>query len=343
MKEQEVCILWQKTKDEAAKLFRVYAKEPEILLPAEIEHCPIEAIAPYCFAAAEHLPDSEILVTKVTVLCEKDEVYITNEERIPNVMQIPDEFRVLCGDYVKKIVLPPSVTAIGSLAFYNCLNLEELSLGKELREVGSDAFMNCRSLKILFLYGSVREKSGLQQILNQISSGIDVAFLTNTEQVKIFYPEYQEFYDEIAPAHIFGRNIEGEGFRARQSFTDGIVDLARYDLIFPRACVEENETTLLHLAKNRLLYPVDLRPEAEKRYEDYVKAHAMSLLQDLVKERALSQLEFFCKKKYFEEEEIEKAVVFCTTCEWAEGVASLLEWKRMLLEKKEDRYAFDEF
>ena len=52
------------------------------------------------------------------------------------------------------------------------------------------------------------------------------------------YPEYTESYDEIAPAHIFGRNITGEGFRARQQFQDGIVQFAGYDAIYPKVIAE---------------------------------------------------------------------------------------------------------
>lgn len=346
MKEQEFVILWQKIKAKTAKLLRVYAKEPELMLPETIEGCLLTEIAPYCFAKAEHLPESEILVTKVAVMCENDEVYIIEEKRVTdeNMRQTAEKFRVFCGDYVKKISLPLSVIAVGNLAFYNCVNLEELSIGKAMQEVGSDAFMNCRSLSTLLVHGNVRERSFVQQILSQISSGIEVVFCEKTKQVKIFYPEYQEFYDEIVPAHIFRRKMEGEGFRARQSFTDGVVDLARYDLIFPRACVEENEDTLLHLAMDRLLYPVDLKKAAQLLYENYVKEHAEALMKKLIKAHALFEIGFLCEKQYVSEDVMEKAIAVATDCEWAEGVASLLEWKRKFFQKEgKDRYTFDEF
>ena len=80
----------------------------------------------------------------------------------------------------------------------------------------------------------------------------------------LFYPEYFESYDEIAPAHIFGRNIEERGFRARQSFLNGAVDFVQYDTIFPKACAEENDKTLQKIVTDRLLYPVDLKEVARE-------------------------------------------------------------------------------
>lgn len=68
---------------------------------------------------------------------------------------------------------------------------------------------------------------------------MEVTFQGKTGQTAVFYPEYYENYDEIAPAHIFGRSIEGEGFRARQCFKEGVPDLSQYDTIFPKACAEE--------------------------------------------------------------------------------------------------------
>lgn len=346
MREQIFCAFWQKTKENTARLLRVYGKERELLLPEEIEHFPLTEIAPYCFAATERLPKEEFFLTEIRVTSEDEAVYIIEQERRTKREwdEQANDFRVLSGEYVTKIALPDSVVTIGSLAFYNCVNLKELFFGKDLTEVGSDAFMNCRDLTTLCIHGDVRQKTGLKQILSQISSAIEVIFKTKKEQIKVFYPEYQEFYDEIAPAHIFSRKMEGEGFRARQSFTDGVVDLARYDLIFPRACVEENEDTLLHLAMDRLLYPVDLKKEARVLYENYVKVHGEALMKGLIEQHALFEIGFLCEKQYVSEEVLEKAIAVATDCEWAEGVASLMDWKRKFFQKEgKDRYTFDEF
>ena len=85
--------------------------------------------------------------------------------------------------------------------------------------------MNCRSLSRLLLHADPGQKTGLRLLLAQLSSDLEVALSgENGVWAKLLFPEYYESYDEIAPAHIFGRNIVGEGFRARQSFREDVLD-----------------------------------------------------------------------------------------------------------------------
>lgn len=327
--ERAYRFLWQKTKDGNARLLRAYGETPELVLPEVIGGCPLTEIGDYCFAEAEHLPADGVLTAFAGADAEKRGEWLA----------------VLAGSYPERIVLPESVEKVGSLAFYNCGKLQSLTVGKKLCEIGSDAFMNCRSLKKLIVTADVREQTGVKQILAQISWDITVAFACGGNiQAEVFYPEYQEFYDEIAPAHIFGRNIEGEGFRARQAFSDGVVQLAQYDKIFPRACVEENEDTLLALAAVRLFYPVDLREEAAQQYESYVREHSLCLAEKLIRQKDLEMLFFLCKQKFLAGEALNDAAVFAADAEWTEGAASLLSWKKEFDRAgQEDRYAFDDF
>lgn len=130
------------------------------------------------------------------------------------------------------MTLPDNMHKVGNYAFYNCTALEMLETGKYLEEIGSDAFMNCKKFHFLTVRCDVGERSGANQILSRISADMEVTFQGKTGQTAVFYPEYYESYDEIAPAHIFGRSIEGEGFRARQCFKEGVPDLSQYDTIF---------------------------------------------------------------------------------------------------------------
>ncbi len=69
---------------------------------------------------------------------------------------------------------------------------------------------------------------------------------------------------KIAPAHIFGRNITGEGFRARQQFQDGIVQFAGYDAIYPKVIAEESPLTIAKMAYLRLQTPIGVQEDARK-------------------------------------------------------------------------------
>ena len=327
--ERAYRFLWQKTEDGNARLLRAFCEVPDLVLPERIDGCLLTEIGDYCFAEAEHLPGEGVRVFSAGV-----------DEKETEGRLAP-----FSGNYPEVIRLPESVKKIGSLAFYNCGNLKELTVGKNLCGIGSDAFMNCRKLKALIVMADVREKTGLKQILAQISWDITVSFLCGGNiRAKIFYPEYQEFYDEIAPAHIFGRNIEGEGFRARQAFSEGVVQPAQYDKIFPRACVEENEDTLVQLAAARLLYPVDLKGTEQNLYEAYVREHSFSLAKRLIRERDLEQLKFLCERKFLAGGVLNEAAAFAAETAWTEGAASLLTWKKEFdVERTKERYTFDGF
>ena len=128
----------------------------------------------------------------------------------------------LCGSRIEEVSLPDTVQSIGNCAFYNCKKLNRIRAGANLRDIGSDAFMNTLSFHRLTLSCRPEEASGIKQILSHISWDIKVRFQVGDEVfAALLYPEYLETYDEIAPAHLFGRSITGEGFRARQCVRDG--------------------------------------------------------------------------------------------------------------------------
>lgn len=249
--------------------------------------------------------------------------------------------------YLERIVLPDTLTKIGRNAFYNCTGLKELELGKDLTELGSDAFMNCHNFHKMSVRGSAVEKSGVRLILRQISSDMLVHFLGEAGQneAKILFSEYYESYDEVAPAHLFGRNIEGEGFRARQCFKDGVLEYARYDRTFQKACAEEDEKTLCEMAVNRLRYPVGLGGEARIQYEMYVKKHLAFICRAIIKNREMEALEFLCKSSLAERNTMEFCVGLAAESEWAEGGVFILRLKEQYFPqiKKNSRYDFDDF
>lgn len=249
--------------------------------------------------------------------------------------------------YLERVVLPDTVSKIDRMAFYNCTGLKELEMGADLTELGADAFMNCHNLCQLKIHAGATEKSGVRLILQQISSDLTVHFYGSGEcdSAKILFAEYYESYDEVAPAHLFGRNIEGEGFRARQFFKDGIFEYVRYDQTFSKACAEEREKTLCEMAMNRLRYPIGLTEEARLQYETYVKAHLEWICRKSVREREMETLEFLCRQKLVAQMDLEKCAYYAAEFEWAEGGAYILRLKAQYFKpiSVADRYDFDEF
>lgn len=307
---------WERAPHGGARLLRAFGETPKIRIPDRIENRPVTEIGAYCFAQKARLPDAY----EIAGAYAKDDV------------------REMAGEYLTAAVLPDSVEKIGSFAFYNCTSLVSLELGPRMDELGGDAFMNCGSLHRLTMRCGAQERSGVRLILNQISADLEVAFVgwAGPEAVLLF-PEYYESYDEIAPAHLFGRRIQGEGFRARQCFRDGVCDFARYDAVFRKACDEERTETLCAMAMNRLRWPAGLSETAKRQYESYVAGHAADIARQAVFRREAAQLSFLCERGLLDRAGITAAIACAAETEWAEGTAVLLRLKERYYPQKSVR------
>lgn len=297
---------WEKTKEGTIRLLGIKDMPSEIIVPDAIEGLPVTEVGPYCFAK---------------------------------------------NKYLERVILPDSVISLSRMAFYHCTALKELEIGAGLIELGSDAFMNCHNLHSLIVRCGAMEKSGVRLILHQISHDLSVHFKGKTlsddksMEAKLLFTEYYETYDEVTPAHLFGRNIEGEGFRTRQFFKEGIFEYSRYDSTFKKACAEEREETLCEIAVNRLRYPIGLLEEGKRQYEDYVKAHLETVCRRAVLDRDCKMFEFLCEKQLMTNIVLEQAVCLAAEKEWAEGSVLLLHLKAQYFSEKvkKNRYEFDDF
>ena len=58
---------------------------------------------------------------------------------------------------LETIILPESVTSIGSYAFYNCTNLAKIVIPKSVTSIGNSAFLGCQSLAETYFNGTKEE------------------------------------------------------------------------------------------------------------------------------------------------------------------------------------------
>ena len=155
------------------------------------------------------------------------------------------------------------------------------------------------------------------------------------------YPEYTESYDEIAPAHIFGRNITGEGFRARQQFQDGIVQFAGYDAIYPKVIAEESPLTIAKMAYLRLQTPIGVQEDARMRYEEQLHQEAEVLALHYIDRKQLEPLHYLCEHRYLTGNALEHATQKALEDQWSEGASRLMEWNYQYgRNRRRERYAF---
>lgn len=332
---------WRHAKDGGVCLLRVYGQTEDVYVPNEIEGCPVTEIGAYCFAGRN--PNSEY---EKRTIYKRTSGESDSSEDFSAEETVTEGMRELSGKAVKRVSLPKCLKKIGSYAFYQCTELTEISLGKDICDVGGDAFMNCHKLHHMIVHGGYRVMAGIRQILSQVSSDMHVVFRKEGEvEACLLFPEYYESYDEIAPAHLFGRNIEGEGFRARQCVREGNVDFRLYDTIFPKACAKEREQTLCQLAMNRLRYPVELGENERKLYEIYVKEHVKTVCEGAVCTKEEDIILFLCEQGLIAATDIDLCIRIATEQEWAKGVAAFLRMKEEFFVSKtvEERYSFDDF
>lgn len=316
--KEGLAFVWQDTSN-GARILRVYSGMPSVRIPEELNGRKVVSVGAYCFSGINRAGN-----------------YIGTD------MPAASNLFEFCGNNVESVILPDTLEQIGNNAFYNCRKLISIEAGAALKEAGSDIFMNCTSFTKLYLRHKADTPGGLRQILSRLDTHLDVYFYDNGRiNAMLVFPEYTESYDEIAPAHIFGRNITGEGFRARQCFNGDIPDFKQYDQIFGKASVEESVNTIYKMALGRLMYPFLLEDAPKYRYEGYIKSHNREVMEILVAERELEALHFMCKNRYADAEGISNAASKASMTGWGEGTASLLKWKHGFIEDaKKRRYKF---
>ena len=259
-------ILIADEKETGTILYRVFSKSGVVDIPEGITD-----IAQYCFSETMHLPK---------------ELQKEYDERDTDIL-----YHEFSGGFVNSITFPKSVEKIGNNAFYNCRELTDITMGSNIKEVGSDVFMNCRNLHKICILSDIKDVTGLRQVLSRISSEIEVTYMKYDKiTAKVLYPEYSESYDEIAPAHIFGRNIEGEGFRARQCFDGGRADMRQYDTIFPKASAEESVEVAGKIAMYRLMYPYMLNDSEKDLYMEYLENNKSEIVNLFIENKSIDEV-----------------------------------------------------
>ncbi len=306
---------------EGLVIVRLYGDNPEVVVPGEIDEKPVIGLATYAFSEKNVPTDGLHLAVggKSSV----------DENALDDLLE-KGTICELAGDFIEAVVLPDSLKSIGELCFYQCRNLREISFGGGMIEIGSDAFMNCRKLSTLRIRAKADEPTALRSTLNQRTQATDVWF----SDAVVHFPEYQEKYDLIGPAHIFELNIEGEGFRARKCFDGDRFSLSMYDEVFRHAVEKEEEQTLCRMAALRLsrlgadrdeqATQAQLKEEDRDRYQSYLVDHMETFCDDQVRRRDLAVWTDLYQQGLLTGEH--KAVLLkkLTEARWIEGTRQVL-------------------
>lgn len=303
---EEYGYLYTMKQDDTICLYRIFGTSPEIHIPCTINDKKVTEVSSYCFSK--------------------------NNKNLENLLSfnITDSMYELCGDIIEEIHFPESIEKIGSFAFYNCKNLNTLYFSNP-KEIGSDIFINCHNLHTIYLNIYSYEPYILKQILTQISWDIDIHFLDKT----FFYPEYYEMYDEIGPAHIFGLNITGEGFRLRQCFNKNIILESEYDKTFEKLCVEENQSTCARFVMHRMMNNFEFYRKYIEENQIFISKY---ILMHTKPDESILKL-----TKMFEEHCLNKETIssLIESTKNIELITKLIEFKKTF--NKKQMYDFEDF
>ncbi len=275
------------------KLCRVYGEDvcPEV--PESLEGRSVEAIGPYCFSA-EEIPRRfrEAQMRRQAA----GETFLEAGEETP-----------VRGERLRRVVLPETVKSVGDYCFYGCGKLESIGFSHCLERIGSGAFMGCGSLRQME-YTTSGSFRALAKVLSEVRYAVTVSVTEGEKRFSLVFPEYYEASVENIPARIFEVHFRGTGYRYRQCFRDGRLDLTEYDGLFPLAAGQEPVPVLVRLAYLRLLYPEGLSAEAKERYLDWFGRRVREAGRYLLEQDDLEAIRFLTEAGAFDRTAAPEAV-----------------------------------
>lgn len=267
IRENEAILLCTQ-QDDGVCILRCRTSDPVISLPDQILGLPVVTLGDYL--CAEREPD----LSQYEVF----EVRLTTGDRIG-----PEPVHNARG--IERVILPSTVRAIGSYAFYNCYSLQAVTVHAGLRSVGHGAFMNCTAFRQVELYAGERDKTCLPDLLGQTSGELLAILHLPQAEARLLFPLFNEELEDLGPAHIFQRRIEGAGYAYRQCIQNGVLSFLQYDGAFERLLRIQDYDTACRVALLRLRWPVGLGAQARAAYLDCLHAHAQAAVRGLLEAR----------------------------------------------------------
>jgi len=278
------------------QICRCYGEGGYAQLPESVDGLPVTALADHAFAREP----SFVLRGVPKAYARMDEAGVWRAVAQPDLQQL----KAVCAQEVREIILPQHLRMVGNYAFYGCHALTRITVPAGLSNLGSGAFVDCNHVQEVAVmtegeeenesrYGSGdvwQDRRGadgagplpaVRQVLSEISYEVEIRICDRAgrDLLRIHYPEYYEDSQENTPARIFVMKYEGTGFKYRQCFANGRIDLARYDALFYEASVQEYVPTIMQIALDRLFYPEALSDGAKEAYIGYLLEDPLRLVR----------------------------------------------------------------
>lgn len=199
------------------------------------------------------------------------------------------------GKMIKNIVIPKTVDKIEAHAFYDCRELETISISDCLDDIGDGAFKNCRSLQEIELFLYENHYTCLKNLLSEMDQQICCTLHMDGKKIQLLFPSYIHNYRENTMARLVNQETYGSGAHYRETVTkDGIL-YQEYDSHFYLACNVEQEEVPFRIALFRLAYPYELKDKSKEQYEKYLMEHWEKVCQWLVEQKEREWILWLCE------------------------------------------------
>ena len=206
--------------------------------------------------------------------------------------------QAMCADTLEEIWLPEGLISTGSYLFYGCVSLNVLHLPSTLRSLGGGAFVSCNHLKEIWFTAAVegRTPSCMKDVICDLAYELEAVVADPRGQVcsRLVFPGYYEESIENTPARIIEIHYHGTGYKYRQCFQNGQIDMDRYDKLFYLASVQEFLPTVIKLAADRLLYEPQPGEKERQDYMQFLLEHGRDTADWILRNDQEELLELIC-------------------------------------------------
>lgn len=208
---------------------------------------------------------------------------------------------------IKEAILPAHLKVLGGFAFYNCANLQRITLHDEIEDCYDGVIRHCKKLSEIHVQQTRGNFALVKALLGDNDRKLRLVLDAEEETICLTFPEYFSDYIEDTRARAFHTKIEGAGYRYRECVTSRGILYQEYDEIFIRASSYDGPSAA-RIALDRLMYPHELTGRAQKTYEDYLRAEMEMILPKLIENGEEDVITFLAKRNLIGEKALEKGI-----------------------------------
>jgi hypothetical protein len=288
-----------------------------VILPEKINGYPVGRIGAYAFSDPERIISKYSDTTEVFLLV------------IPGI-RVPGS--------KTEITLPKGLRVIDEYAFYNCRDLMTVNMAEGRIQIENGVFMNCDKLTYININAAPEDLTGARNILLELISELYITYTCKGVKAVFLFPEYYEYSVENTPARLFQEELYGAGYRYRQCFKQGRLDVTAYDRIFGAAEIKGIHGTALNIAFLRLLNPYKLEENAKQQYLDYISLHMEQAFKLMILKNNITGLNYLTSLNIMTEENFINAQELAVRTGHKECVGIVLKERLRHFPPKEKEY-----